>query len=153
SQGMKTISVDGATLWSEGKAKLVADDAAGAVRLVSCGPKFTDHEIAIFAPDDGASATPLDERHVGEIRLKGPSLMHGYWEDAERTEQALAGGWLRTGDLGLFHEGRLYVCGRIKEVIIMNGRNYYPQDIEWAASQVPGVRKGNVIAFGSCAPG
>jgi acyl-CoA synthetase (AMP-forming)/AMP-acid ligase II len=75
--------------------------------------------------------------------------MTGYWEDAERTREAFAGSWLKTGDLGLLHDKHVYICGRSKEVIIVNGRNYYPQDIEWEASHVEGVRKGNVIAFGA----
>ena len=65
------------------------------------------------------------------------------------TRSAFAGGYLRTGDIGYVADGEVYVCGRSKEVVIVNGRNYYPQDIEWEASQVEGIRKGNVIAFGT----
>jgi len=148
-EGMKTIAVDGEVLWAENTAKLVPEDDERAVRLVSCGKKFPEHDIAIFAPDDAESATPLPERAVGEIRIKGPSVMPSYWEDSERTRETFSGGWLKSGDLGFLHEGRLYICGRSKELIIVNGRNYYPQDIEWAASQIAGVRKGNVIAFGA----
>jgi fatty-acyl-CoA synthase len=149
SEGMKTLSVDGDTLWSSNVALPVPDDHESAVRLVSCDRKFADHDIAIFAPEDAESATPLAEDRVGEIRIKGPSVMKGYWEDVERTREAFSGEWLKTGDLGLLHDGRVFICGRSKEVIIVNGRNYYPQDIEWEASHVEGVRKGNVIAFGA----
>jgi acyl-CoA synthetase (AMP-forming)/AMP-acid ligase II len=149
SEGMKTISVDGDTLWADSVATPVADDHARAVRLVSCGPKFADHDIAVFAPDDAESATPLAEGEVGELRIKGPSVMRGYWEDQTRTQESFAGGWLKTGDMGLLRDGHVYICGRSKEVIIVNGRNYFPQDIEWEASHVDGVRKGNVIAFGA----
>jgi fatty-acyl-CoA synthase len=149
-EGLKTIGVDGDVLWAENTAKPIPEDDERAVRLVSCGKKFPEHDIAIFASDDEESTTPLPEDKVGEIRIKGPSVMPGYWEDVERTKQTFTpDGWLKTGDLGFLHEERLYICGRSKEVIIVNGRNYYPQDIEWAASQVPGVRKGNVIAFGA----
>jgi fatty-acyl-CoA synthase len=148
-EGMKTIAVDSETLWGTGTVRIVPEDAEGAVRLVSCGKAFPDHEIAIFAMEDDTSKTPLAEGTVGEIRLRGPSVMPGYWEDTDRTREAFAGGHLRTGDLGFLWEGRLFICGRSKEIIIINGRNYYPQDIEWEASRVPGVRKGNVIAFGS----
>lgn len=148
-EGMKTLSVHGETLWSEGTAKLVPEDDEGSVRLVSCGPQFDQHSISVFAPEDATSASPLGEDQVGELRIKGPSVMSGYWEDAERTRDAFAGDWLKTGDLGLIHDKRVYICGRSKEVIIVNGRNYYPQDIEWEASHVEGVRKGNVIAFGA----
>lgn len=148
-EGMKTLSVDGERLWAENAAFPVPQDDARAVRLVSCGPKFAEHDIAVFAPDDAESKAPLGEGKVGELRLKGPSVMKGYWEDVERTREAFAGGWLKTGDLGLVHDGHVFICGRSKEVIIVNGRNYYPQDIEWEASHVDGVRKGNVIAFGA----
>jgi fatty-acyl-CoA synthase len=153
-EGMKTLSVDGETLWAENLAKEVPADDPRAIRLVSCGKKFEDHDIEVFAEGDTESATPLAEDQVGELRIKGPSVMKGYWEDVERSREAFAGEWLKTGDLGLLHAftpgtRHVFICGRSKEVIIVNGRNYYPQDIEWEASHVDGVRKGNVIAFGA----
>jgi acyl-CoA synthetase (AMP-forming)/AMP-acid ligase II len=140
-EGMKAISVDGAKLFGEGKAMLTDGDA---VRLVSCGKEFPEHSIRIFKGDE-----QLPEDTVGEIRVKGPSVMTSYWDDDEQTQHAFANGWLKTGDLGFLHDAHLYVCGRTKEVIITNGRNFYPQDIEWEASRVEGVRKGNVVAFGT----
>jgi fatty-acyl-CoA synthase len=151
-EGMQTTSFDGPALWDEGQAVSVAEDAENAVRLVSCGPEFPGHTVRVYAPDDAASAEPLPERRVGEIRIAGPSVMRGYWEDAERTRESFAGTMLRTGDLGFVHDKHLFICGRSKEVIIVNGRNYYPQDMEWEASKVPGVRKGNVVAFGARDP-
>lgn len=122
------------------------------LRVVACGRAFRGHDIQVFAPDDAESAHPLAERAVGELRLRGPSLMRGYFDDSELTRSAFAGGWLRTGDLGYLADGRVYVCGRLKEVVIVNGRNFYPQDLEWEAGKVEGVRKGNVIAFGTRHP-
>lgn len=148
-EGVKALAVDGETLWTDGVAKPVSVEDPAAVRLVACGPSFPDHEIAAFAPEDATGEAPLPERQVGELRLRGPSVMPGYWEDDARTRDAFAGGWLKTGDLGFLHEGRVYICGRSKEVIIVNGRNYYPQDIEWEAGRADGVRKGNVVAFGA----
>jgi fatty-acyl-CoA synthase len=148
-EGMKTISVDGEALWGEDTAKIIPEDDPRAVRLVSCGRRFPEHDIGVFPPDDATGESPLPEGRVGELRIKGPSVMKGYWEDSLRTQESFAGGWLKTGDLGFLHEGRVYICGRSKEVIIVNGRNYYPQDIEWEASRAEGVRKGNVIAFGA----
>ena len=150
--GVATIGVDGPTLWQTGEAKIVAEDDDNAVRLVSCGREFPEHKVRIFDPSDGASERPLPERTVGEVRILGPSVMSGYWEDAERTRDSFAGPFLCTGDLGFLHEGRLYICGRSKEVVIVNGRNYYPQDMEWEASKVAGVRKGNAVAFGARDP-
>ena len=147
--GMKTIRVDGAQLFAEGAAIPVSADAEGAVRLVSCGKEFPHHSIRIFARDDTQSVLELPEDTVGEIRIKGPSIMQSYWDDDEQTTSSFSSGWLKTGDLGFLHDARLYVCGRTKEVIIVSGRNYYPQDMEWEAGRVLGVRKGNVVAFGT----
>jgi len=160
--GMRTLAVDGPTLWEEGVARPVREDDGAptaeppkeerTIRLVACGREFEGHKIRIFAQDDATSATPLPDGTVGEIRVAGPSVMPGYWEDAERTRDAFAGPFLKTGDLGFLDRGELYICGRSKEVVIVNGRNYYPQDMEWEAAKVPGVRKGNVIAFGARDP-
>ncbi len=150
--GMHAVGVDGPTLWQTGEAKLVPEDDQHAVRLVSCGREFPEHKLRVFDPADDSSARPLPERVVGEIRLMGPSVMRSYWEDGEATRDAFAGPFLRTGDLGFLHEGRVFICGRSKEVVIVNGRNYYPQDMEWEAGKVAGVRKGNVVAFGARDP-
>jgi acyl-CoA synthetase (AMP-forming)/AMP-acid ligase II len=150
--GITTDVVDGEALWSRGEAVPVAEDAERATPLVQCGERFPDHDIQVFAAEDERSEHPLPERHVGELRLRGPSLMSGYYTDPETTAQAFPGGWLRTGDLGYLASGKVFICGRSKEVIIVNGRNYYPQDLEWEASKVEGVRKGNVIAFGTMKP-
>jgi fatty-acyl-CoA synthase len=151
-EGMKTLSVHGPELWETGKARIVPETDEDAVRLVSCGREFPEHKVRVFAPDDATSETPLPELTVGEMRIAGPSIMRGYWEDAERTRDAFAGAFLRTGDLGFIHDGHVFICGRSKEVVIVNGRNYYPQDMEWEASKVAGVRKGNVVAFGARDP-
>ena len=151
-RGMATLSVDGPTLWAKGEAVLAADDAEGVVRLVSCGKEFPGHSIGVFDIDDAASERPLRERKVGELRIAGPSVMRGYWEDAERTRESFAGSYLKTGDLGFLSDGHVFVCGRSKEVVIVNGRNYYPQDMEWEAGKVAGVRRGNVVAFGARDP-
>jgi fatty-acyl-CoA synthase len=154
-EGMKTLTVHGPTLWDKGEAVLAPDDEDG-IRLVSCGAAFPGHSIRIFDLDDELSKRPLSENRVGEIRIAGPSVMSGYWEDAERTRDAFAGQFLRTGDLGFLHSFSqrtdLFLCGRSKEMVIVNGRNYYPQDLEWEASKVDGVRKGNVVAFGARDP-
>lgn len=115
-----------------------------AVSIVSCGRAFPGHAIRI-ADHHGH---PQTERRVGEILLSGPSVMQGYFREPELSSAAIHDGWLRTGDLGYLADGELYVCGRRKDLIIVRGRNYYPQDLEWAASEVAGVRKGSVVAFG-----
>jgi fatty-acyl-CoA synthase len=151
-RGIQTLAVHGPSLWEKGLAKVVAEDDEAAVRLVSCGPHFPSHEIRVCDPGDATSDQALPDGVVGELRIKGPSVMPGYWEDAERTREAFAGSFLRTGDMGFLLDGHVYVCGRSKEIVIVNGRNYYPQDMEWEASKVAGVRRGNVVAFGARDP-
>ena len=139
---LKADRVDAAAL--AGRDATPARDGAPAVDVVNCGRTFLDHSLRIV--DD--AGVEVAERVVGQIELKGPSVMQGYWNDPERTAEAFHAGWLRTGDLGYLVDGELHVCGRSKDLIILHGRNYHPQDIEWTASQVEGVRRGNVIAFG-----
>ncbi len=112
--------------------------------VVSCGKPFPGHELAVMYDTNAI----LDERVVGEVVLRGPSVMPGYYDNLGATESAIRDGWLRTGDLGYIAEGELYICGRKKELIIVGGKNYYPQDIEQAIWEVPDVRTGSVIAFG-----
>ena len=156
-RGMKVDHIKADDLWAKKQAVPVAPDqvrsgAQDVLHIVSCGKAFEHHEIGVFPPEDEHCNNPLPERHVGEIRLRGPSVMVGYFEEPERTAETMADGWLRTGDLGYLVDGELHICGRIKEVVIINGKNYYPQDIEGAAAQVPGVQRGDVIAFGTGGP-
>jgi fatty-acyl-CoA synthase len=150
--GVNVDVVEGEKLWSERHAVPVAEGAERAAPIVQCGARFPEHDIQVFAPDDDEGKAPLGDRQVGELRLRGPSLMSGYWNEPELTKRAFAGGWLKTGDLGYLADGLVHICGRSKEVIIVNGRNYYPQDLEWEAGNVNGVRRGNVIAFGTMKP-
>ncbi|MCB9681453.1 MAG: fatty acyl-AMP ligase [Alphaproteobacteria bacterium] len=110
---------------------------------VSCGPTFPGHEM-VAVDDDGR---PLPEGREGQLALRGPSVTPGYFNNPEATAAAFRDGWLLTGDLGYVLDGEIYVTGRLKDLIILNGRNVHPQAIEWAASEVAGVRKGNVVAF------
>jgi len=139
-----------------GKATPAGDEPS--VELVSCGRPFPGHEIAIVAAienggaDPGAPTLPpgfarLGEREVGEVWVRGPSVTRGYYGNAEATAETFAGEWLRTGDLGYRAGGDLYLCGRTKDLIILHGKNYFPQDIERAVSRVDGVRDGQCIAF------
>jgi fatty-acyl-CoA synthase len=129
----------------------VRTDAHDQAELVDCGVAFPRHEIAIV-DDEGRR---VGDRVVGQIVARGPSVTRGYFEEPELTAQTykpLADAprdepWLHTGDLGYLAGGRLFVCGRIKDIIIVRGRNYYPSDIEWAISELPGIRRGNVVAF------
>src|SRR5262249_38762464 len=101
------------------------------------------HEIAIVSP----AGQRLDDRQVGEVWLKGPSVTAGYFGNPDATEESFEGGWLRTGDLAYRANGNLFICGRAKDLIILNGKNYYPQDIERVVSKVDGIRDGQCVAF------
>jgi fatty-acyl-CoA synthase len=109
-----------------------------------CGKPLPEHQLEIRGEDGQA----LPDRKVGRIFIKGPSLMAGYFNQPEATQQVItADGWLDTGDMGYLIEGSVVVTGRSKDLIIVNGRNIWPQDIEWAVEQLPGLRSGDVAAF------
>ena len=112
-------------------------------QAVSVGTPIQGQEIAII---DG-QAQRLEQDQVGQILVRGSSLMLGYYNNPQATDAVIKDGWLHTGDLGFISGDRLFVTGRAKEMIIKRGRNYYPYDIERAASQVSGVRKGCLVAF------
>ncbi|MBT2509712.1 fatty acyl-AMP ligase [Streptomyces sp. ISL-98] len=126
-----TLAVDPAAL-EQGSA--VSSASADAAVLVSCGPPTPEHEVVIVDP---ASLSPVTDGTVGEICVHGPSIAGGYWRRPDETAQSFGvrpGGYgrpfLRTGDLGFLHEGELFVTGRIKDLVIVHGRNIYPTDVE-----------------------
>jgi fatty-acyl-CoA synthase len=135
--------VDREALETRAEVRPVAPNAPGSRSFVACGFPIPGHEIAIL-DTEGNEAVPGT---VGEICFRGPRVMSGYWRDPDATDEVLRDGWLHTGDLGFWTEHGLVVCGRKKDMIILGGRNLYPEDYELHAEQVPGVRKGNVIAF------
>jgi fatty-acyl-CoA synthase len=138
-------TVHGPALAERGEAVPCDAARAGAMSFVCCGKPFPKHDIRIV----DASGRALGDRLVGEIVARGPSVMRGYEAQPKLTADALEDGWLHTGDLGYSVDGSLFVCGRKKDMIVVAGKNYYPQDLEWAVSDVDGVRRGSVIAFGT----
>jgi fatty-acyl-CoA synthase len=118
-------------------------DSKKRFELVSCGRTFPGHEVRIL----NEKGKPLPEGRVGEIVFKGPSVTPGYFQNPEASGQLLKGGWLHTGDLGFILNGDLYISGRQKDLVIINGRNYPPQAIEWVVEEIAGIRKGSVVAF------
>jgi fatty-acyl-CoA synthase len=112
--------------------------------FVVCGKPIAGHEIVIRG-DNGAD---LGDREIGHILLKGPSLMAGYFENAEATQAIMtADGYMDTGDMGYWLDGEIVITGRAKDLILHNGRNIWPQDIEWAAEQIEPLRSGDAAAF------
>lgn len=153
-RGMVTDAVDREVLERQRVAKPVeppalADDEDAIVgevrRLPLLGPPIPGMEFRIVHPD---TYDALPERHVGELLLRGTSVTPGYYQREDATAALFRDGWLCTGDLAYLLDGELVICGRIKDVIIVGGRNVFPEDIERAVGGLPGVRAGNVIAFG-----
>lgn len=117
--------------------------------IVNCGKPVRDTVLEI-RQEDGSI---LPEKAVGKVWMKSPSLMVEYYKDPESTEACMANGWLDTGDMGYLSDGYLYVVGRAKDMIIINGKNHWPQDIEWAVEQLPGFKTGDIAAFAITTPG
>ncbi len=111
--------------------------------IVNCGKPMPDMKIEI-RDEKGAAR---GDHQIGTVWCAGPSLMHSYFRNPEATEEALVDGWLDTGDMGYVAEGYLYIVGRAKDMIIINGKNHWPQDIEWAVEQLPGFNHGDIAAF------
>jgi fatty-acyl-CoA synthase len=114
-------------------------------RLPLLGRAVPGLEMRIVDPE---TFEDLPERHVGELFIRGTSVTPGYYKRPDATAELFHDGWLRTGDLAYELDGELVLCGRIKDVIIVGGRNVFPEDIERAVGALDGVRAGNVIAFG-----
>ncbi|GIU86128.1 MAG: fatty-acyl-CoA synthase [Acidimicrobiia bacterium] len=144
--GCSVDVVDARVLETDRYAAPVDRAATGARRLAKLGRPVPGMHLRICDPATGRT---MGGREVGEIEIRGASVTPGYYRRPEATADAFHDGWLRTGDLGYLADGELVVCGRIKDMIILGGRNVYPQDVERAVAHVAGVRPGNVIAFGT----
>jgi fatty-acyl-CoA synthase len=143
--GMVTDCVDRRVLETERYAAPTEPGVEGSRRLPLLGRPVPGLEIRIVDPDTGM---PLREREVGELEIRGTSVTPGYYRRPDANAELFHDGWLRTGDLAYLLDGQLVMCGRIKDVIIVGGRNLFPEDVERAVGQLEGVRAGNVIAFG-----
>jgi len=142
--GVRTELVDMDRLRDEQVAVAPEGDARSR-EFVVCGRPLPEHEIEVR----GEAGAPLPEGSVGQIFIRGPSLMSGYFGNPEETARVLSPeGWLDTGDLGYMRDGEIVVTGRVKDLIIVNGRNIWPQDIEWSVElNVDGAKEGSVAAF------
>ncbi|HNI35223.1 MAG TPA: fatty acyl-AMP ligase [Microthrixaceae bacterium] len=143
--GLQTDVVDGHALEHDHVATPVAPGTDGARELAKLGFAIPGLEFRVVAPDSGEV---LGDRQVGELQIRGTSLTLGYYERPDATDALFDGDWLHTGDLAYQVDGQIVMCGRIKDVIIIGGRNIYPQDIEQVVGRIDQVRTGNVIAFG-----
>ena len=117
--------------------------------VVNCGKPVKGMVIEVRGP--GGEALP--DRGIGKVYVRGASVMHSYFGDEESTRACLsADGWLDTGDMGYLSSGYIFIVGRAKDMIIINGRNHWPQDIEWAVEQLPGFKSGDIAAFAITGP-
>ncbi len=136
--------IDRETLTRHGRAQPSAQDDRTALEIAACGRPLPGHEIRIVGPTG-----ELGEREEGRLQFRGPSATRGYFDNPAKTRELFDGDWLNSGDLAYIAGGEVYLTGRSKDLIIRAGRNIYPAEIEEAAGDVPGIRKGCVAAFGS----
>jgi acyl-CoA synthetase (AMP-forming)/AMP-acid ligase II len=135
--------VDGRSLLTERVARPVpAGD--GALKMLSCGRPLANVRVRVL----NDKRDDLPERHLGEIALHSDCMLTGYFHRDDLTAGAFHEGWYLTGDLGYVADGEVYVTGRKKELIIVGGKNVYPQDLERLAGDTPGAHPGRVVAFG-----
>ncbi|MEO6225861.1 MAG: fatty acyl-AMP ligase [Sphingomicrobium sp.] len=129
-----------------------ADDAGSRPRryraIVNCGKPVQGMDVEIRGPDGAL----LPDRGIGKVFVRGASVMVGYFRDEESTSACMIDGWLDTGDMGYLSAGYVFIVGRAKDMIIINGRNHWPQDIEWAVEQLPGFKSGDIAAFAITGP-
>ncbi|MEP2235937.1 MAG: fatty acyl-AMP ligase [Alteripontixanthobacter sp.] len=117
--------------------------------IVNCGKAVEGMEVEIRGADDAARG----DHQIGKVWCRGKSVMHSYFRNEEATRECLVpgkdgkGDWLDTGDMGYMADGYLFIVGRAKDMIIINGKNHWPQDIEWAVEQLPGFNHGDIAAF------
>ena len=135
--------VDREALSASGIARAAPAEDQHARRIISCGRALPGHAIRIV----DAGGRELPERTQGRVQFRGPSATRGYYRNPEATAHLFDGDWLNSGDLGYLAAGELYLTGREKDIIIRGGHNLYPQELEEAVSQLPGVRRGGVAVF------
>jgi fatty-acyl-CoA synthase len=116
--------------------------------IVNCGKAVPG--LTIEVRDENGRILP--DRKIGRVFVKGLGIMAGYFRDPEATAACMKDGWLDTGDMAYMKDGSLYIVGRAKDMIIINGKNHWPQDIEWAIEQLPGFKAGDIAAFSVTTP-
>ncbi|MEO8307407.1 MAG: non-ribosomal peptide synthetase [Pseudomonadota bacterium] len=132
------------------RAEVLPDAGRDALGLVSVGKAIPLCELRITDNDDA----PLADGHVGHIHIRGDNVTAGYFEEpAANAETFTADGWLKTGDLGLMLDGETYITGRAKEILFVNGQNYYPHDLEAIAQRADGMELGKIVVAGVRPPG
>ncbi len=138
----QTVLCDAETFQSDGNV-IPPVEGQNVLEHISCGIPFKGHKVAVLDENNNDLGDDIE----GELCHAGPSVTPGYFNNPEATAATYRGGWLHTGDLGFVRDGQVFITGRLKDLIIVNGRNVHPQAVEWTIAEVDGVRRGNVIAF------
>ena len=144
-RGVVIDNIERDTFMQTGKAISAQVDDKHALHFASSGIPLRKHQIRVVDP----ASHELPERQEGQLQFRGPSSTSGYFRNAQKTQELFDGEWLNTGDLAYIAKGELFITGRIKDIIIRAGRNIYPDELEKAISNIPGIRKGCVAIFGS----
>lgn len=139
--------VDRSRLSREGRAVPARPGTTGAAEFVGCGRALPGHQIRIV----GATGE-LGERQEGRLQFCGPSATSGYFENRDKDRELFEGSWLNSGDLAYIAAGEVFITGRSKDIIIRAGQHIYPQEVEEAVGEVPGIRKGCVAVIGAADP-
>jgi acyl-CoA synthetase (AMP-forming)/AMP-acid ligase II/aryl carrier-like protein len=143
---LQTLSLDRHRMNVGDPVERVPNTHKDATEFVSEG-KPIPHSLVRIAGDDDQ---PLPDGRIGHVHISGTNVTRGYYENPQANAEAFtADKWLKTGDLGVIHEGNLYISGRAKEIIFVNGQNYYPHDLEAIAQRAPGLDLGKVVAAGA----
>ncbi len=159
----RCISIDRAALADNSEIVLVPEGSPGSLRLLSCGKPIPSVNVRIVPKaastprfslgDDIADLASSLKREppvtsVGEVQVDAPFVFDGYFRNGPATEKVFDGGWLKTGDMGFLLDGEVYICGRLKEMLIIHGRNFYANDIEAVVNLLEGIKPGRVVAVG-----
>ncbi len=131
-------------LSTDGVAEPARSDDPKPLEIVPCGQPLPGHEIRIV----DEAGYEVGERREGRLEFRGPSATHGYFRNETKTRELFRDGWLDSGDRAYMAGGDVYITGRIKDIIIRAGRHIYPQEVEDAVAEIPGIRKGCVAVFG-----
>jgi fatty-acyl-CoA synthase len=136
--------VDASELETAGRATPASEASRRSIECVSAGPPLPNCRVEVWSPE----GSRLGPREVGELAVRSDCMLTGYYKRPDATREALRDGFYLTGDLGYVADGQVYITGRKKDVMILAGRNVYPQDLERLINKVPGVHAGRAVVFG-----
>jgi 1-acyl-sn-glycerol-3-phosphate acyltransferase len=135
-------------IFSQGGTAGPAAEPADVMEVVSCGAPIPDHQVRIVDAD----GRELGDRREGELEFRGPSATSGYFRNPSKTQELFHDGWLVSGDRAYVADGRVFITGRIKDIVIRGGQHIYPHEVENAVADIAGIRRGGTVMFGLSDP-